>query len=98
MFAPLYFGFVVLTTQTTASLSQVHRPCAQQEARHIEAFLQDLEQKGYAPPDAKILQGVPGLTKAERLQLVNHAPMSVVELHTVRLLCSLSLWKSLDSV
>lgn len=61
----------------------MHRPCARQEAGHIQAFLQALEQKGYAPSDSKILQGVPGLTKAERLQLVNHAPMSVVELHTV---------------
>ncbi|WFD46649.1 hypothetical protein GLX27_001286 [Malassezia furfur] len=70
--------------ETIASLSQAHRPCARQEAHHIHGFLKAVEEKGYAPSDAKILQGTPGLTKAERLQLVNHAPMSVVELHTVR--------------
>ncbi|WFD46647.1 hypothetical protein GLX27_001284 [Malassezia furfur] len=69
--------------ETIASLSQAHRPCARQEAHHIHGFLKAVEEKGYAPSDAKILQGTPGLTKAERLQLVNHAPMSVVELHTL---------------
>lgn len=72
------------THQTIASLSQAHRPCAHQEAAHVTAFLDDLAAQGFAPPDAQCLQGVPGLTKAERLQLVNHAPASVVELHTVR--------------
>ncbi|KAI3625395.1 hypothetical protein CBS9595_000756 [Malassezia furfur] len=62
---------------------EAHRPCARQEAHHISGFLKALDDKGYAPSDAKILQGTPGLTKAERLQLVNHAPMSVVELHTI---------------
>ena len=43
-----------------------------------------LYDRGYVVPDANILEGAVGLTKAERLQLVNHAPASVVELHTVR--------------
>ncbi|WFD41775.1 hypothetical protein MPSI1_000411 [Malassezia psittaci] len=69
--------------KTIASLSQVHRPCAMQDAEKIQNFLTALNEKGYAPSDTKILQGHPGLTKAERLQLVNHAPTSVVELHTL---------------
>ena len=35
-------------------------------------------------PDERVLNGESGLTKTERLQLVNHAPSTVVELHTVR--------------
>ncbi|WFC97690.1 hypothetical protein MYAM1_000409 [Malassezia yamatoensis] len=69
--------------ETIASLSQVHRPCATQNAEKIQSFLTALTEKGYAPPDTNVLQGFPGLTKAERLQLVNHAPTSVVELHTL---------------
>lgn len=70
--------------EVISSLSQRARPCAHQTAAQIRGFLEALEKKGYAGPDARILAGEPGLTKAERLQLVNHAPTSVVDLHTVR--------------
>lgn len=73
--------------EVISSLSQRARPCAHQTAAQIRGFLETLEQKGYAGPDARILAGEPGLTKAERLQLVNHAPTSVVDLHTVRAEC-----------
>lgn len=70
--------------EAISSLSQSARPCAHQTKEQVREFLSDLASKGYAPPDERVLAGEPGLTKAERLQLVNHAPMSVVELHTVR--------------
>lgn len=70
--------------ETISSLSQAFRPCSVQNAQHIHSFKQMLQDRGYVVPDADILEGVVGLTKAERLQLVNHAPVSVVELHTVR--------------
>ncbi|WFD33665.1 hypothetical protein MCUN1_000478 [Malassezia cuniculi] len=69
--------------EAISSLSQPVRPCARQNPEQIRAFLEDIESSGFAPPDERILAGEPGLTKAERLQLVNHAPMSVVELHTL---------------
>ncbi|WFD30184.1 hypothetical protein MSPP1_001201 [Malassezia sp. CBS 17886] len=58
------------------------RSCAHQTAEQITAFLDALAARGYVVPDARILDGEPGLTKAERLQIVNHTPTSVVELHT----------------
>lgn len=70
--------------ETITALSQAFRPCATQTAEHIHAFKRMLQERGYVAPDADILEGTVGLTKAERLQLVNHAPASVVELHTVR--------------
>lgn len=70
--------------ETITSLSQGFRPCSIQNAQHIHSFKQMLYDRGYVVPDANILEGAVGLTKAERLQLVNHAPASVVELHTVR--------------
>lgn len=69
--------------EAISSLSQPARPCGRQTPEKIRAFLKDIADKGYAPPDERILAGEVGLTKAERLQLVNHAPMTVVELHTL---------------
>ena len=69
--------------EAISSLSQPFRTCALQSANHIRAFLDDLAARGYVISDERILAGEPGLTKTERLQLVNHAPSSVVELHTV---------------
>ena len=66
-----------------SALSQPYRPCAFQRAEQIRAFLDDLNARGYVIPDDRVLAGEPGLTKTERLQLVNHAPSSVVELHTL---------------
>ena len=72
-----------LLTQTINALSQGFRPCSLQKPEHVRSFLQALDQKGHVKPDARILAGEPGLTKGERLQLVNHAPASIVELHTL---------------
>jgi len=72
--------------ETITSLSQGFRPCSVQNAKHIASFKKMLQDRGYVIPDTNILEGAVGLTKAERLQLVNHAPGSVVELHTVRVL------------
>ena len=72
-----------LLTQTINALSQGFRPCSLQKPEHVRSFLQALDQKGHVKPDARILEGEPGLTKGERLQLVNHAPASIVELHTL---------------
>lgn len=69
--------------EAISSLSQPFRTCARQNAGQIRAFLDDLAARGYVIPDERILAGEPGLTKTERLQLVNHAPSSVIELHTV---------------
>ncbi|WFD19392.1 hypothetical protein MCAP1_001622 [Malassezia caprae] len=69
--------------ETIASLSQGFRPCSVQNAQHITSFKQLIHDRGYVVPDTNILEGAVGLTKAERLQLVNHAPASVVELHTI---------------
>lgn len=69
--------------QTIAALSQVTRPCAHQTAEAISAFSDALKQSGFSVTDAESRRGALGLNKSERLQIVNHAPQSVVELHTL---------------
>ncbi|PKI85078.1 hypothetical protein MVES_001136 [Malassezia vespertilionis] len=64
--------------ETIASLSQQYRPCRTQSVEAIRGFLDTLAEQGFVPPDARILRGERGLTKGERLQLVNHAPTSVL--------------------
>lgn len=87
-----------LTAKTISSLSQPARPCAHQSAERIHAFLDALEKKGFSISDERILVGEAGLTRAERLQIVNHAPANVLDLHTVRAACVLltynSSWRS----
>lgn len=69
--------------QTISSLSQASRPCAHQEADNIAAFLDELKARGYSITDSEAKRGALGLNRSERLQIVNHAPQSVVELHTL---------------
>ena len=76
-------NFRTMQFEAITSLSQPFRACSLQTAEHIRAFLDDLQKRGYVIPDERILADEPGLTKTERLQLVNHAPSSVVELHTL---------------
>ena len=76
-------NFRTMQFEAITSLSQPFRACSLQKAENIRAFLDDLRTRGYVIPDERILADEPGLTKAERLQLVNHAPSSVVELHTL---------------
>ena len=76
-------NFRTMQFEAITSLSQPFRACSLQKAENIRAFLDDLKNRGYAIPDERVLTDEPGLTKIERLQLVNHAPSSVVELHTL---------------
>ena len=69
--------------QTISSLSQTTRPCAHQEADNITAFLDELKARGYSVTDSEAKRDSLGLNRSERLQIVNHAPQSVVELHTL---------------
>ncbi|KAJ1028707.1 hypothetical protein NDA16_001873 [Ustilago loliicola] len=69
--------------ETISSLSQTTRPCAHQEADNIAAFLDELKSRGYSVNDSEAKRGALGLNRSERLQIVNHAPQSVVELHTL---------------
>ncbi|SOV04350.1 related to RPC17 - RNA polymerase III subunit C17 [Ustilago sp. UG-2017a] len=69
--------------ETISSLSQTTRPCAHQEADNITAFLDELKARGYSVTDSKAKRDSLGLNRSERLQIVNHAPQSVVELHTL---------------
>ncbi|TKY86743.1 hypothetical protein EX895_004383 [Sporisorium graminicola] len=69
--------------ETISSLSQATRPCAHQEGEHIAAFLDQLKVRGYSINDSEARRGALGLNRSERLQIVNHAPQSVVELHTL---------------
>ncbi len=69
--------------QTISSLSQASRPCAHQEAESIASFLDELKARGYSINDSEAKRGALGLNRSERLQIVNHAPQSVVELHTL---------------
>ncbi|SNX83309.1 related to RPC17 - RNA polymerase III subunit C17 [Melanopsichium pennsylvanicum] len=69
--------------ETISSLSQTSRPCAHQEADNIVAFLDELRVRGYSITDSEAKRGALGLNRSERLQIVNHAPQSVVELHTL---------------
>ncbi|SPO24769.1 related to RPC17 - RNA polymerase III subunit C17 [Ustilago trichophora] len=69
--------------ETISSLSQTSRPCAHQEAENIAAFLDELKARGYSINDSEARRGALGLNRSERLQIVNHAPQSVVELHTL---------------
>ncbi len=69
--------------ETISSLSQTSRPCAHQQAEAIAAFLDELKTRGYSINDSEAKRGALGLNRSERLQIVNHAPQSVVELHTL---------------
>lgn len=59
------------------------KPCAHQTAENIVAFLDELKARGYSIHDSEAKRGGLGLNRSERLQIVNHAPQSVVELHTL---------------
>ncbi|PWN18781.1 hypothetical protein BCV69DRAFT_233772, partial [Microstroma glucosiphilum] len=63
-----------------STLSQPYRPAAHQQADHIRSFHVALKAAGFIGDE--ILPDR-ALTKAERLQLVNNAPRSLVELHTL---------------
>ncbi|PWZ00680.1 hypothetical protein BCV70DRAFT_199948 [Testicularia cyperi] len=69
--------------ETISALSQITRPCAHQTEHGIAAFLEALQQRGYSVTDAESRRGALGLNKSERLQIVNNAPQSIVELHTL---------------
>ncbi|GAC96390.1 hypothetical protein PHSY_003970 [Pseudozyma hubeiensis SY62] len=69
--------------ETISSLSQTTKPCAHQEAENIAAFLDELKARGYSINDSEARRGALGLNRSERLQIVNHAPQSMVELHTL---------------
>lgn len=69
--------------ETISSLSQTTCPCAHQESESISAFLDELKARGYSMNDSEARRGGMGLNRSERLQIVNHAPQSVVELHTL---------------
>ncbi len=72
-----------LLRQTISALSQPSKPCAHQEADNIAAFLDELKARGYSINDSEARRGALGLNRSERLQIVNHAPQSIVELHTL---------------
>lgn len=72
-----------LFRQTISALSQPSKPCAHQEADNIAAFLDELKARGYSINDSEARRGALGLNRSERLQIVNHAPQSIVELHTL---------------
>ncbi|KAN0063281.1 hypothetical protein ACQY0O_004445 [Thecaphora frezii] len=69
--------------ETIAFLSDVARPCAHQSEEGIAGLLDALKSHGYSVTDSEARRGALGLNKSERLQIVNHAPSSVVELHTL---------------
>ncbi|EPQ26570.1 uncharacterized protein PFL1_05891 [Pseudozyma flocculosa PF-1] len=69
--------------ETIAFLSDVARPCAHQSEEAITGLLDALKSKGYSISDSEARRGGLGLNKSERLQIVNHSPSSVVELHTL---------------
>ncbi|EST07561.1 RNA polymerase II, Rpb4 [Kalmanozyma brasiliensis GHG001] len=69
--------------ETISALSEPTKPCAHQEADNIAAFLDELKARGYSINDSEARRGALGLNRSERLQIVNHAPQSIVELHTL---------------
>lgn len=81
--SPPLASLLAFLFQTISSLSQTTRPCAHQEADNIAAFLDELKSRGYSVNDSEAKRGALGLNRSERLQIVNHAPQSVVELHTL---------------
>ncbi|PWN46927.1 hypothetical protein IE53DRAFT_390933 [Violaceomyces palustris] len=64
-------------------LSNPSRPSSHQTPQGIVSFQEELRSRGYSATESETRKGSTALSKAERLQIVNHAPNSIVELHTL---------------